>query len=304
MLIYDEKFIFANMMTYQQLYRELLPHYEEGEAKAVVRLLLEEVFNLSFTDILSGKLDDLSEAESQKLTAMMDRLWGGEPVQHVVGTATFMGRRFVVGPEVLIPRPETEELCRIILDRYNRPYCGLQPPEPTSVLDIGTGSGCIAVTLALDLWNCSVSGWDISGDALLMARENALRLGAQVNWELHDVLHLEDDKLQPASYDIIISNPPYICDRERVDMEPRVLLHEPATALFVPDDNPLLFYHAIAQMAADALRPGGLLAFEINPLYADLLSTDLQTVGWQQVEILNDPFGKQRFILARKNGRA
>lgn len=290
-------------MTYQELYRSLTPIYEEGEAKAVVRLLLEDGFRLSFADIACGKLASLGKAETERLEDYMGRLRLGEPVQYVLGEAEFAGRMFLVSRDVLIPRPETAELCRLLTDRYNLPYCALQPPEPLRVLDVGTGSGCIAVTLALDLWNSEVSAWDISGDALLVARENARRFDARVNLELHDVLQLSPDEVQAAAYDIIVSNPPYIRRQERKDMERRVLDFEPHQALFVPDEEPLLFCHAIARMACHSLKKDGLLAFEINPLFATELQHWLEQEGWQKVEIHLDTYGKQRFILANHHDR-
>lgn len=285
-------------MNYQQLIAELTSLYEVGEAKAIVRLLLEERFGLTMTDIVCDGVEAMAAERQAELRSMMDRLLTGEPVQYVIGTADFMGRQFVVAPDVLIPRPETAELCASIIDRYNQPYCALQPPAPLKVLDVGTGSGCIAVTLALDLWNSDVSAWDISGDALLIARENAQRMGAKVNLELHDILATDIQSTTPQHFDIIVSNPPYICKKERVTMERHVLDFEPSTALFVPDDNPLLFYHAIARFAAHALKPNGLLAFEINPLYAAELMTWLKENEWNQVEVKADQFGKQRFIFA------
>ncbi|WP_314672559.1 HemK/PrmC family methyltransferase, partial [Segatella salivae] len=233
-------------MTYNDLWRRLLPHYEEREAKAVVRTLMEELFQLTLTDLYSGGLDKLTPTEQQRLETSLQQLEAGIPVQYVTGTARFFGRDYVVNRHVLIPRPETEVLCKTILSAYNKSYCALQPPVPLRVLDIGTGSGCIAVTLALDLWNSSVSAWDISGEALLTARENAHRLQAQVNFEWHDVLSLDEAALAATPFDIIVSNPPYVCDYERKDMTEQVLAHEPHTALFVPDNDPLLFYRAIA----------------------------------------------------------
>ncbi len=170
-------------------------------------------------------------------------------------------------------------------------------PVPLRVLDIGTGSGCIAVTLALDLWNSSVSAWDISGEALLTARENAHRLQAQVNFEWHDVLSLDEAALAATPFDIIVSNPPYVCDRERKDMTEQVLAHEPHTALFVPDNDPLLFYRAIADYGTTHLNPHGLLAFEINPLFAKEMCEMLESKGYEQVEVKTDQYGKERVVI-------
>ena len=288
-------------MTYSNLWQRLLPHYDEREAKAVVRTLVEELFQLTLTDLYAGGLDNLTTAEQQRLETSLQQLEAGIPVQYVTGTARFFGRDYVVNPHVLIPRPETEVLCETIHSAYNQPYCALQPSVPLRVLDIGTGSGCIAVTLALDLWNSSVSAWDVSGEALLTARENAHRLQAQVNFEWHDVLSLDEAALAAVPFDIIVSNPPYVCDHERKDMTEQVLAHEPHTALFVPDNDPLLFYRAIADYGVTHLNPHGLLAFEINPLFAKEMCEMLESKGYEQVEVKTDQYGKERVVIARKD---
>ena len=286
-------------MTYSQLWRRLLPLYDEREAKAVVRTLLEERFNLTLTDLYTDGLDRLTDDEKARMETLIERLEAGEPVQYVVGKARFCGRDYMVTSGVLIPRPETEMLCKEVISAYNRPYCALQPPEPLRVLDIGTGSGCIAVTLALDLWNCTVKAWDISGDALIIARENAHRLQAHVNLELQDALNPDEMALNAPPFDIIVSNPPYICARESKDMAKHVLAHEPHTALFVPDDDPLLFYRSIARYGLSHLKPSGMLAFEINPIYAEETCKMLEHMGYEQIESKEDQYGKERIVIAR-----
>ena len=288
-------------MTYSQLWRRLLPLYDEREAKAVVRTLLEERFHLTLTDLYTDGLDRLTDEEKVRMETLIERLEAGEPVQYVVGKARFCGRDYMVAPGVLIPRPETEMLCKEVISAYNKPYCALQPPEPLRVLDIGTGSGCIAVTLALDLWNCTVTAWDISGDALMIARENAHRLQAHVNLELQDALNPDETALNALPFDIIVSNPPYICARESKDMAKHVLAHEPHTALFVPDDDPLLFYRSIAHYGLSHLKPFGMLAFEINPIYAQEMKKMLEEMGDEQIEIKKDQYGKERVVIARKD---
>lgn len=284
-----------NKISYPQLWQSLMPLYDEGEAKAVVRMLVEEAFGLTFTDICCGKVEALSADDRQRLEALMARLRQGEPVQYVLGEACFCGRRFGVAPGVLIPRPETEELCRTVKSYHNTPFCALQPPAPLQVLDVGTGSGCIAVTLALDLFNAEVTAWDVSGDALVIARYNAHRLGAKVNFEWHDIL---DTQADDRRWDIIVSNPPYIARSERADMSPHVLDHEPELALFVPDDDPLLFYRAIGSYAVRTLNAGGWLYLEINPLYAEELRAMLTQLGFGQVLLQKDRYGKVRFCKA------
>ena len=286
-------------MTYSQLWRRLLPLYDEREAKAVVRTLLEERFNLTLTDLYTDGLDLLTDEEKVRMETLIERLEAGEPVQYVVGKARFCGRDYMVAPGVLIPRPETEMLCKEVISAYNRPYCALQPPEPLRVLDIGTGSGCIAVTLALDLWNCTVTAWDISGDALIIARENAHRLQAHVNLELQDTLNPDETALNAPPFDIIVSNPPYICTRESKDMAKHVLAYEPHMALFVPDDDPLLFYRSIARYGLSHLKPSGMLAFEINPIYAEETCKMLEHMGYEQIESKEDQYGKERIVIAR-----
>ena len=286
-------------MTYSQLWRRLLPLYDEREAKAVVRTLLEERFNLTLTDLYTDGLDRLTDDEKAHREMLMKRLEAGEPVQYVVGKARFCGRDYMVAPGVLIPRPETEMLCKEVISAYNRPYCALQPPEPLRVLDIGTGSGCIAVTLALDLWNSTVTAWDISGDALIIARENAHRLQAHVNLELQDALNPDETALNAPPFDIIVSNPPYICARESKDMAKHVLAHEPHMALFVPDDDPLLFYRSIARYGLSHLKPSGMLVFEINPIYAQEICKMLEHMVYEQIESKEDQYGKERIVIAR-----
>lgn len=287
-------------MTYNELWRQLVTLYEPEEARAVVRELLDELFGMTLTDIVSGKVSELSAENQRLLEEKMQRLRRGEPVQYVTGVEYFAGRPFRVSPAVLIPRPETAQLCEIIRQDYDRPYCALQPPEPIRVLDIGTGSGCIAITLALDLPNTEVAAWDISPDALLMARENAHRLGADVNFQLHDILDSESlpEPERRQKSEIIVSNPPYICNSERKDMTHNVLDYEPETALFVPDDDPLRFYRAIGRYARQALKPDGRLYFEVNALYADDVADMLRSLSFSSTEIRKDDFGKNRFVLA------
>jgi len=282
-------FIFADM-TYPELWRRLLPMYEEGEAKAIVRLVLETRFGLSLADICAGKVTHLSQDDGRELEDLMQGLALGHPVQYVLGEALFAGRTFRVTPDVLIPRPETEELCQWVVQTLSS--TSLSHPR---ILDIGTGSGCIAITLAQSLPSALVCGWDISKGALAVARENADRWGSAVELVRQDALHAPTDKNR---WDVIVSNPPYICHQEREAMAAHVLEHEPHSALFVPDDDPLLFYRSIARYALSALRPGGQLFFEINPLYAESLQRMLEEMDWRRVETRHDAFGRQRMMRA------
>ena len=285
-------------MTYRELWQSLTSRYTEPEAKAVARYLLEVGYGLSMTDILSGGAERVPADEMEENRR---RLLNGEPVQYVIGKSEFGGRIFKVSPAVLVPRPETYELCQWVEEeesgkrREERDY---------SVLDIGTGSGCIAITLALDMPYAKVEAWDISEKALNIARQNAESLNAQVHFRQVDALNEPTEDSSPftlqSSLNIIISNPPYICKQEATAMEAHVLDHEPHQALFVPDDDPLLFYRAIAQYGKSALVAGGWLYFEINPLYHEVLEKMLDEMGFFGIEMRKDQFGQWRFARAQR----
>ena len=281
-------------MTYETLWHLLTPLYGEGEAKAIARMVYEVRYGLTFTDLCIGKDTQLSADDQAELDEIAQRLERHEPIQYVLGKAEFMGKWYHVEPGVLIPRPETEELVR---------WKPLPLPSPkgerVNILDIGTGSGCIAITLAAMYPEAKVTAWDISEKALEVARKNAKRLAVNVNFEQVDIL-ANSQQPKANSYDIIVSNPPYICNKEREAMEQNVLDYEPHEALFVPDDDPLLFYRAIAEYGNKALKSDGWLYFEINPLYAEPLRELLSTMSYHDLEIKNDQYGKQRFIRARR----
>ena len=305
-------------MTYEELWHRLTPLYEAGEAKAIVRWVLDVRFGLSWTDILCGKVTELSAHDQTELEKIMQRLEKGEPIQYIIGVTDFFGRQFHVAPGVLIPRPETEELCRWILasDKHgltrtvreslhqSDAEVRVSPSQSdANILDIGTGSGCIAITLAQELPDAKVTAWDISDDALRIAADNAKSLGANVTFEHRDILEKSlTSHLSPLTpqFDLIVSNPPYICEKEKSAMECNVLEHEPHLALFVPDDDPLLFYRAIAQYAVEALKPQGSLFFELNPLYADDLAQELSMMSYHDISIRRDQFSKPRFLKATK----
>ena len=281
-------------MKYESLWRRLTGIYDTDEAKAIVRFVLDVRFGLTLTDIVCGKTDHLSKTDQKDLEDLIQRLEKGEPVQYVLGVAEFCGRTFHVEPGVLIPRPETSELVQWISQEDG--------PFATSVLDVGTGSGCIAITLALEMPEAKVTAWDISKEALTIAQKNAKALGANVTFEQQDILNPrnQDNSLSPNSWDIIVSNPPYICNQEKATMERHVLEHEPHLALFVPDDNPLRFYRAIANYAQKTLNTNGVLYFELNPLYAIDTERMVQDLGFVETEIKLDMFGKQRFLKTKK----
>lgn len=276
-------------MTYESLWRRLSRQYEADEAKAIVRWVLDVRFGLSWADIICEKTDQLALDDQQELETIMQRLESGEPVQYIMGIADFCGRQFHVEPGVLIPRPETAELCAMILSR---------PSTGKHILDIGTGSGCIAITLALDIPGAHVAAWDISDDALRVARANAEVLGASVTFEHRDAL--DSSLITLPRWDLIVSNPPYIQPKERDEMAKNVLCHEPGIALFAPEDNPIVFYQRIADYAWQSLNAGGELYFELNPLTAADVSNHLRHLGFAEIEISHDQYGKQRFLKAKK----
>ena len=344
-------------MTYNQLWKRLTAIYNEREAQAIVRTVLDALFGMSLTDICLGKVTQLSADDTTRLEKIMQRLEKSEPVQYVLGAEWFAGRLFDVAPGVLIPRPETEDLVKWACDeakekednskeerdkeekevskkgeapqkeeqllssplkeeeeglrkgkdasqkeeqhlssllKSNKEVSekGEEVPHP-SILDIGTGSGCIAITVALALPQARVTAWDISTDALAIAAGNAHRLGASVRFEHQDALSAPDDE---ERWDVIVSNPPYICDRERADMSDNVLSYEPELALFVPDSDPLLFYRAIARYASKALKPGGRLLFETNTAYVHEVAQAMADEGFTAIEVRNDCFGKPRMV--------
>lgn len=273
-----------------KLYQRLTHLYDEDEAKAIVRLVMEERFGLSLTDIICGKVNELSREEAQSLEEIMLRLEKGEPVQYILGDSYFYGHVFHVEPGILIPRPETEELCQWILEDV--------PADSTAdIVDMGTGSGCIAISVALDHPKALVTAWDISATALKVANGNAQQLQAKVDVCEQDILHAPADN---ERWDVIVSNPPYIADKEKADMARNVLDYEPHLALFVPDDDALRFYRAIAEYAVHALRSGGLLYFEINPLYAEAMDDMLRRLNFKDITVKEDLYGKKRMMRCRK----
>ena len=297
-------------MRSDTLWKRLAGQYDEGEAKAIVRMVLEVRFGLSWTDIVCGKADELKADELTALEAIMQRLEQGEPVQYVLGQAEFGGRTFHVEPGVLIPRPETQWMCDFVANSW-----GIVPREG-SILDIGTGSGCIACTIAADLQNhpVEVVAWDISDTALRIASENARRLNVHVTFEKRDVLGEVRGtrcEVRGARYgvrgtgceerwDIIVSNPPYVCEQEKASIGRHVLEHEPGLALFVPDDDPLLFYRHIGRYALNALKPEGYLLVEINSRFGKETSALMADLGFVGVRLFPDLYEKDRFVIAYK----
>lgn len=274
----------------------LAPLYGEGEARAIAFLVLEEAFGVGRTSVYADKVRDFSEEEEQRYLNICQRLAAFEPVQYVLGSAGFAGRPFRVAPGVLIPRPETEGLVDLgaaVLEALRA--AGQEHPR---VFDGGTGSGCIAVSLALRCPWAEVEACDLSSDALAVARDNAARLAATVRFRRQDLLAPWPRR---PPYDLIVSNPPYVMEREREEMAPNVLRFEPATALFVPDADPLRFYRALAEAAAaGSLAPGGTLAVEINRALGPETAALFESLGLRGAEIHADCFGNPRFVSARR----
>lgn len=279
-------------MTYSEIWHRIATSYEDGEARAIARILIEELFGLSYTDIVCGATDQLSADDTLRLDTAVRRIEQGEPLQHVLGYADFCGNHFGVNASVLIPRPETEWLVDEG-ERLMNSASNAAPSAPKRILDIGTGSGCIAISLKLRLGEAYVEAWDISEEALRTAESNAKALKAEVAFCKRDALRAEGSV---APWDLIVSNPPYICDSERADMDDNVLLHEPHTALFVPDDDPLRFYRAIARYALRSLSNGGNLLFECNTRYAEATGKMMREMGFEDVTVNDDCFGLPRFV--------
>lgn len=269
--------------------KELKQHYGTAEGYALYRLVMEECFGLTHTDILLGKDNQISEENQARLLEITSRLLKNEPVQYVLGYADFCGHRFAVRPGVLIPRPETELLVQKALE-LGHGMDGVTEPE---ALDIGTGSGCIAVSMALA--GCRVTAMDISEEALGIAMQNAATLNAEVAFVHENILQ----PLRTAQqWHVIVSNPPYICLHEAEAMERNVLDYEPHNALFVPDTDPLIFYRAIASYAMSHLSAGGWLCLEINQAYPDEMEKLLSSFGFKDVTIQKDQYGKDRIAYA------
>ena len=331
-------------MTYSEIWHRIATSYDDGEARAIARILIEELFGLSYADIVCGATEQLSADDTLRLDTAVRRIEQGEPLQHVLGYADFCGNRFCVNGSVLIPRPETEWL----VDEGAKLMSTTATSSPKRILDIGTGSGCIAISLKLRLGDAYVEAWDISEEALRTAQDNADALKAEVVFRKRDALKAEEEgcseeeclqggalvssaptkqamdsinsnegalvssapteqamdyeaSTTAAPWDLIVSNPPYICDSERSAMDDNVLLHEPHTALFVPDDDPLRFYRAIARYALLTLNIGGSLLFECNTRYAEATGKMLSDMGFEEVTVSDDCFNLPRFVRGRKN---
>lgn len=268
--------------------------YEPREAQAIARLLLTKQFSLSTTALYTDSVDTLTAEQQEDLERTMARLENNEPVQYVLGEADFYDLLFYVNESVLIPRPETEELVSWVINDFK------ETPHPIHLLDVGTGSGCIAVTLARELPHAKLTGWDISGAALSVARENARRNRIEATFAQVDVLKQVLEAEQLPLWEAIVSNPPYICRSERASLAANVLDFEPHKALFVVDDDALIFYRALARLAMRQLKPGGSLYVEINEHFGPETEELFQQTGLKHIEMRKDAFGRNRMIKAER----
>lgn len=267
----------------------LQPYYTAEEVSALSRIVCCDLLGQAPTDYYLGKDIALSSKKEQELEDILQRLSRFEPLQYIEGRTLFLGRELWVAPGVLIPRPETEELVELMLKEI---------PADARILDVGTGSGCIAISLAKELPDALVTAWDVSPEALSVARANARKLQADVRFVECDVLACQVDEV--GLYDVIVSNPPYVTEAEKADMEPNVLQWEPSLALFVPDDDPLRFYRRIAVLGRDMLADGGRLYFEINRAYGREMVEMLRTMGYVGVRVEKDLSQNDRFVIAEK----
>lgn len=273
----------------EQYHAQLAERYSESEVRAITHTVFCERLGWDRSQIELRKFESLSESELLKVYLPLKRLRAGEPMQYVLGEVEFHGLRLSVAPGVLIPRPETEEL----VDHIVR--SGIMP---SSILDIGTGSGCIALALKRALPNARVVGTDVSAVALAIAQRNAERNGLEVDWLLHDILL--DDLSPVGQFELVVSNPPYIPRAEEPTLSSQVREHEPHLALFVEDEDPLLFFRTIAAKAKEVLIPGTRIWFEGHWLHAPAVGTVLEEMGYTAVEVMSDLSGHPRFIRAQR----
>ncbi len=275
---------------YHNICAELIAHYSESEAGALARIVVEDVMHLSFTKVMAGIGGNISEEEQKSLSDIIARLKRHEPIQYITGQTEFCGLRITVNSSVLIPRPETEQLVELAVKTLNA-------DKPAKVMDACTGSGCIAIGIKSQKPQWQVSACDISSDALKTAQNNAELNNVEISFSQLDLLAGD---FPQNHYDMIISNPPYVMNKEKAEMHHNVLDYEPHEAIFVGDDNPLVFYDALASWGQIALDKGGLLLAEINHLLAKETEELFIARGYSVVTTANDCFEKPRFVICRK----
>ena len=279
------------LVAKKYIFEQLSPVYPKQEIESFSRLIFEKILGLSPVQVHLNRNETISAANLVQIKEIVHRLTQFEPIQYILGETEFYGLNFTVNPSVLIPRPETEELVDwIINDSRDSAPC---------ILDIGTGSGCIPVALVKNLPGSSAEGWDISAEALITASRNALINQAEVSFRCVDVLN--STQLKPTGYyDIIVSNPPYITPAEKVHMQQNVTQFEPHLALFVPDNDPLIFYRKIAELAMGHLRSGGHLYLEINEKFGNQTADLLASHGFIKIILKQDINGKERMTKCEK----
>ena len=273
----------------QYIKENLAGYYPETEIASMAKWLLQEVFGFGTLELYGGKDRSFSSKEQKQLDDILDRLKNFEPLQYILGVEIFHGLEFEVTPSVLIPRPETAELIDWIIADH--------PDFTGHLLDVGTGSGCIPISLAKEFPHAHIESWDVSTQALAVAERNAKRNEVEVHFKEQDILVFQSGTLQPI-YEVMVSNPPYIAEKEKATMEPNVLEWEPSLALFVPDADPLLFYRTIATHGLQLLKPKGTLYFEINQVYGQETEIMLENMGYTSVELRKDLFGNDRMLKA------
>lgn len=271
--------------------KTLESHFPPAELKSLTKIICCDLLEIGELDFYVRKDIHLSENKQKELETILHRLINHEPIQYIVGHTPFCGHSFEVNQHVLIPRPETEELVELIAK---------ENPKAKLIFDMGTGSGCIAISLSKKLPNCEVRACDISAEALKVARRNNKRLGASVCFEKQNILKYKfpANLEEMLNLDVIVSNPPYITESEKAGMDPNVLEWEPATALFVPDDDPLLFYSCIAELGFFLLSSEGKLYFEVNQAYGKEVCEMLNDMGYSRVRLIKDMFNNKRFVKA------
>lgn len=273
--------------TTDRIAAALTPLYGGREARSIALRSITELSGLSLSQVLT---DPSAELQIEELDGLITQLAAGRPVQYVIGRTEFCGLEIAVREGVLIPRPETEELVMWIIR---------EQPTAKTILDVGTGSGCIALTLKHNLPCAQIFAADISDDALGIAAQNAQDLNLDITFRRADALS-NLTEVFPEEFDLIVSNPPYVPQVDLLSMHPNVRDHEPPGALFVPDDDPLLFYRAIARAGRQMLRPGGALYFEIYHLFADAMREMLDREGYTATQVRNDLAGKPRMVCSRR----
>jgi len=272
--------------------------YDANEVNSLFMMVLENVVNISSAKIKAFPETEISTPDSERITNILTRLATGEPIQYILGYTEFYGLTFKVNPSVLIPRLETEELVDWVIKSWQLAVNSWQPPF--HILDIGTGTGCIPISLKKNLPDAQVSAIDISPEALPTAKENSDLNNVEVNFIENDILNPTNHSLLTTRYSLIISNPPYVTLEDKKLMHTNVTDFEPHTALFVPEDDPLIFYKAIADFASTHLEKDGLLFFEINESYGKQIVELLEDKQFTNIELRKDMSGKERMIKATK----